>query len=111
MGSPGPEALILPLSLLSPGSREIATPSLGLEAQCPKEGRVRQCVQGRCRAELRLRRMARVSAHRPVQGQSRRPGLEGLDRLSSSPLLDPINQSSFSGTAPSGGALTFHPDL
>ena len=49
MGSPGPEALILPLSLLSPGSREIATPSLGLEAQCPKEGRVRQCVQGRCR--------------------------------------------------------------
>lgn len=48
MGSPGPEALILPLSLLSPGRREMATPSWGLGAQCPKEARVRECVQGGC---------------------------------------------------------------
>lgn len=35
MGSPGPEALILPLSLLSREQGGSLHSSLGLEAQCP----------------------------------------------------------------------------
>lgn len=71
---------------------------------------MRQCVQGRCRAELGPR-SGRVGAHRPVQGEAGGQVWWGWPRLSQQPLLDPINQSSFSEAAPSGGGMTFHPDL
>lgn len=70
---------------------------------------MRQCVQGRCRgAELGPRQWPE-SVPTALSGGSRRPGLVGLARLSSS-LLDPINQSSFSET-PSRRGTDLPPDL
>lgn len=46
-----------------------------------------------------------------ARGEARRGSQRRWPGSAAAQLLGTINQSSFSGGAPSGGALTFHPDL